>query len=120
MLSSNPLNFHQRIQGHGVSWLRLKGATVHGSEYPSGNFRRLRRLVSREYLAGGIYTVNQNERAVKTSFGRAERIPGATTIDESQYAQTLNDEEKQRYTYPQVRVIMPGGPVFQMAVAEGP
>jgi len=29
-------------------------------------------------LIGGIYTVNQNERAVKTSFGRAERIPGAT------------------------------------------
>jgi regulator of protease activity HflC (stomatin/prohibitin superfamily) len=23
------------------------------------------------YLAAGIYTVNQNERAVKTSFGRA-------------------------------------------------
>ena len=29
-------------------------------------------------IAGGIYTVNQNERAVKTSFGRAERIPGAS------------------------------------------
>ncbi len=28
------------------------------------------------YLAGGIYTVNQNERALKTSFGRAERVRG--------------------------------------------
>jgi regulator of protease activity HflC (stomatin/prohibitin superfamily) len=26
------------------------------------------------YLAAGFYTVNQNERAVKTSFGRAERV----------------------------------------------
>ena len=29
------------------------------------------------YLAGGIYTVDQNQRAVRTNFGRAERIPGA-------------------------------------------
>jgi hypothetical protein len=26
------------------------------------------------YLVAGVYTVNQNERAVKTSFGRAERV----------------------------------------------
>ena len=26
------------------------------------------------YLAGGVYTVDQNERAVKTNFGRAERM----------------------------------------------
>lgn len=26
------------------------------------------------YLVAGIYTVNQDERAVKTSFGRAERV----------------------------------------------
>ena len=26
------------------------------------------------YLVAGIYTVDQNERAVKTRFGRAERI----------------------------------------------
>ena len=26
------------------------------------------------YLVAGFYTVNQNERAVKTSFGRAEQI----------------------------------------------
>lgn len=64
------------------------------------------------YLAGGIYTVNQNERAVKTNFGRAERIGVATTVN-SPIAQSLDAEEKQRYNYPQVRVIMPGGPYFK-------
>jgi regulator of protease activity HflC (stomatin/prohibitin superfamily) len=64
------------------------------------------------YLAGGIYTVNQNERAVKTNFGRAERIPGATTIT-SPLAAQLDADEKHRYQYPQVRVIMPGGPYFK-------
>ncbi len=64
------------------------------------------------YLAGGIYTVDQNERAVKTNFGRAERIGTATTIN-SPIAQGLDAEEKQRYNYPQVRVLMPGGPYFK-------
>ena len=64
-------------------------------------------------LAGGIYTVNQNERAVKTSFGRAARIPGSTTLNDPISA-TLDAEEKQRYNYPEVRVIMPGGPYFKM------
>ena len=26
------------------------------------------------YLVAGLFTVNQNERAVKTSFGRAQRV----------------------------------------------
>jgi regulator of protease activity HflC (stomatin/prohibitin superfamily) len=64
------------------------------------------------YLAGGFYTVNQNERAVKTNFGRADRIPGATTLTDPISA-SLDNEEKQRYQYPQVRVIMPGGPYFK-------
>jgi regulator of protease activity HflC (stomatin/prohibitin superfamily) len=64
-------------------------------------------------IAGGIYTVNQNERAVKTSFGRAERIPGAFTTQDP-ISEPLNDEEKQRYNYPEVRVIMPGGPYFKL------
>ncbi len=34
------------------------------------------------YLAAGFYTVNQNERAVKTSFGRAERVGTATTAQD--------------------------------------
>jgi len=64
------------------------------------------------YLAGGIYTVDQNERAVKTNFGRAERISGATTLNDPISA-GLDADEKQRYEYPQVRVIMPGGPYFK-------
>lgn len=64
------------------------------------------------YLAAGLYTVNQNERAVKTSFGRAERIGDANTLSDP-ISETLSDEEKQRYIYPQVRVIQPGGPYFK-------
>ena len=67
------------------------------------------------YLAGGIYTVDQNQRAVKTNFGRAERIPGATTLNDPISA-GLDAEERQRYQYPQVRVIMPV--LFQVAVAK--
>ena len=64
------------------------------------------------YGLGGFYTVNQNQRAVKTSFGRAERIPGRTSADLPE-AQLLNEEERKRYRYPQVRVIPPGGPYFK-------
>jgi regulator of protease activity HflC (stomatin/prohibitin superfamily) len=64
------------------------------------------------YLAAGLYTVNQNERAVKTSFGRAERVGSATTLDDP-IAASLSAEEKERYVYPQVRVIPPGGPYFK-------
>jgi regulator of protease activity HflC (stomatin/prohibitin superfamily) len=65
------------------------------------------------YVASGFYTVNQNERAVKTSFGKAERIGNATTLDDP-IAATLSEEEKPRYNYPQVRVIPPGGPYFKL------
>jgi regulator of protease activity HflC (stomatin/prohibitin superfamily) len=64
------------------------------------------------YLAAGFYTVNQNERAVKTSFGRAERVGDAMTAQDP-IAEQLTAEEKERYNYPQVRVIPPGGPYFK-------
>jgi regulator of protease activity HflC (stomatin/prohibitin superfamily) len=64
------------------------------------------------YLAGGIYTVNQNERAVKTSFGRAGRVGAATTLDDP-ISESLEAGERERYCYPQVRVIQPGGPYFK-------
>jgi regulator of protease activity HflC (stomatin/prohibitin superfamily) len=64
------------------------------------------------YVAGGFFTVDQNERAVKTCFGRAERVGTATTLDDP-IAKALQDEERQRYCYPQVRVIHPGGPYFK-------
>jgi regulator of protease activity HflC (stomatin/prohibitin superfamily) len=56
--------------------------------------------------------VDQNERAVLTTFGRAERLQGTTLNDP--IAESLNDEEKKRYDYPQLRVIGPGGPYFKL------
>jgi regulator of protease activity HflC (stomatin/prohibitin superfamily) len=65
-------------------------------------------------VVGGIYTVNQNERAVKTSFGRAERLPGNKTTLDDPIAGFLAEDERTRYVYPQVRVIPPGGPYLKM------
>src|SRR5689334_6725224 len=64
------------------------------------------------YLMAGFYTVDQNERAVKTSFGRAERIGAATTLQDP-IAESLLADERERYVYPQVRMIPPGGPYFK-------
>jgi regulator of protease activity HflC (stomatin/prohibitin superfamily) len=64
------------------------------------------------YGLGGFYTVSQSQRAVKTSFGRAQRIEGKTSLDLPE-AQFLSDEERERYVFPQVRVIPPGGPYFK-------
>ncbi|MCC2667656.1 MAG: band 7 protein [Armatimonadetes bacterium] len=64
------------------------------------------------YFLAGLYTVAQNERAVKTVFGRAERIQHLTTLDDP-IAERLRPDERERYRYPQVRVIMPGGPYFK-------
>ena len=49
------------------------------------------------YILTSFYTVDQNERAVKTSFGRAERLGDATT-QETPLAETVNG---------------PGGPYFK-------
>src|SRR5437762_2860389 len=65
------------------------------------------------YLIAGLYAVDQNERAVKTRFGRAARIGNATILDDP-IAEQLRPEERERYRYPQVRVIPPGGPYFKM------
>ncbi|HUO29194.1 MAG TPA: SPFH domain-containing protein [Bryobacteraceae bacterium] len=65
------------------------------------------------FLIMGLYTVDQNERAVKTSFGRAVRVGPKTTL-ENPIAESLRPEERDRYCYPQVRVIQPGGPYFKM------
>jgi regulator of protease activity HflC (stomatin/prohibitin superfamily) len=64
------------------------------------------------YGVAGLYIVGQNERAVKTSFGRADRIEGATTLDDP-ISEHLTPEQRPRYTYPQVRVIQPGGPYWK-------
>ncbi len=64
------------------------------------------------YGVGGLYTVDQNERAVLTSFGRAHRLTGATTAMTAA-GNAMSDSEKQRYIWPQVDVIGPGGPYFR-------
>ena len=64
------------------------------------------------YLVAGLFTVDQNQRAVKTSFGRAQRIGMQTTLDDP-ISEALRADERDRYKYPQVRVIPPGGPYFK-------
>ena len=64
------------------------------------------------YFLAGFFTVAQNERAVKTSFGRAQRIEGRTTLD-TPLGDHLRKDERGRYRYPQVVVIPPGGPYFK-------
>ena len=63
-------------------------------------------------VLGGIYTVEQNERAVITSFGRAVRLPGRTSLDEA-VADHLDPEHRERYNYPKLKVIGPGGPYLK-------
>lgn len=64
------------------------------------------------YVLGGFYTVDQNQRAIKTVFGRAQRVGDATTLSDP-ISESLREDERKRYAYPQVRVIPPGGPYFR-------
>ena len=64
------------------------------------------------YIVTSFYTVNQNERAVKTSFGRAQRLGKATTLT-LPMAEALRPDEGERYAWPQLHVIRPGGPYFK-------
>lgn len=59
-------------------------------------------------LFRGFYTVRPDERAVITSFGRAERLGSAPAPDPS-----LSEEERSRYRFPAVRTVQPGGPYFK-------
>ena len=70
------------------------------------------------YLVAGLYTVNQNERAVKTSFGRAERVGTATTLDDP-ISEGLTDDEKRALRVPAGARDPAGRAVLQVAVGEG-
>ena len=59
------------------------------------------------YGLGGFFTVNPDQRAVLSSFGRADRLGEANTLMDPISAK-LNPEERERYRWPQVRVIGPG------------
>jgi regulator of protease activity HflC (stomatin/prohibitin superfamily) len=59
------------------------------------------------YAVGGFYTIGPNERAVLCTFGRAQRLGELTTLSDP-FAAELGSDERERYNYPQVRVIGPG------------
>jgi len=63
-------------------------------------------------IIGGFYVVDQSERAVITSFGRARRVEG-TTADDPAMSATLSAEQRERYGFPMLQVIPPGGPYFK-------
>ncbi len=58
-------------------------------------------------LIGCLYTVRPDQRAVVTSFGAVQRL------QEKAAPPPLSSDEKERYEYPQVRVVGPGGPYFK-------
>jgi regulator of protease activity HflC (stomatin/prohibitin superfamily) len=59
------------------------------------------------YGLGGFYTVGPSERAVLSTFGRAQRLGERTTLQDP-VAEKLRPDERDRYAYPQVHVIRPG------------
>lgn len=61
----------------------------------------------------GFFVVEQNERAVKTVFGRAQRMGDAVTLGDPELANLLSEEERDRYNFPILKVIRPGGPYFK-------
>ncbi len=63
-------------------------------------------------LLFGIYSIGPTERGVLTTFGRVQRIQG-TTANDPVLGALLTAEEKQRYDYPNIRVIPQGGPYFK-------
>ena len=63
-------------------------------------------------LLTGVYSIGPTERAVLTTFGRAQRTSGYTG-DDPVLGSSLTAEEKDRYNYPNIRVIQPGGPYFK-------
>lgn len=86
---------------------------------------------------GGLYTVSPDQRAVVTSFGAVRRRAGsreqvviedeampasvasasvssASVASATHGEQSLSEAERQRYQYPDVEVIGPGGPYLRM------
>jgi regulator of protease activity HflC (stomatin/prohibitin superfamily) len=55
-----------------------------------------------------LYTVRPDQRAVVTSFGAVQRL------EQNASSPPLTGDERERYEYPQVRVIGPGGPYFKL------
>lgn len=62
-------------------------------------------------IATGFFTVRPDQRAALTSFGRAQRL--GQNSEASAEVPQLDDEDAQRYKYPEIRIIGPGGPYFK-------
>ncbi len=58
-------------------------------------------------IFSGLFIIDQNERAIVATFGKAPILPGRTTLDDP-ISESLSADEKERYVYPMVRVTMPG------------
>ncbi len=59
-------------------------------------------------LIGCLYTVRPDQRAVVTSFNAVQKLQEKAPPPE------LTGDERDRYEYPQVRVVKPGGPYFKL------
>ncbi len=64
-------------------------------------------------ILSGFYVVEQNERGIKTVFGKAQRLGKASTLDNPDFSNSLSVDERDRYNFPQLAVIKPGGPYFK-------
>ncbi len=69
-------------------------------------------LAALSLLLAGFYTIGPTERGVIATFGRVQRTTG-TIADDPILGPLLTAEEKERYDYPLIRVIPPGGPYFK-------
>src|SRR5688572_24841779 len=63
-------------------------------------------------LITGFYIVRPDQRAVLTTFGRANRLPGAMQKADDPDVH-MSDDERERYQWPKVAVRPPGGPYFK-------
>lgn len=63
-------------------------------------------------LLFGVYSIGPTERGVLTTFGRVQRLKG-NTAEDPQLGALLTPEEKLRYVYPNIHVIVQGGPYFK-------
>lgn len=59
-------------------------------------------------LGGCLFTVRPDQRAVVTSFGAVQKL------QEKAAPPPLTGDERERYEYPQIRVVGPGGPYFKL------
>ena len=59
-----------------------------------------------------VNAIGPTERGVLTTFGRVQRLQGSTGAD-PELGALLTPEERQRYDYPNIRVIPQGGPYFK-------